>query len=73
MTTQLALPGLASDAALRARALVIYIPLYGCDPDTAAVGVETMLDVYGGWPAVVTELERRAGQAETVAETQTAA
>ncbi len=62
MTTQPALPGLASDASLRAYALAIYAPLYGCDRDTAAIGVESMVVVYGSLAAAVTELERRAGQ-----------
>ena len=62
MTTQPALPGLASDATLRAQAVAVYRPLYGADRDTATVGVETMIDIYGSLPAVVTELERRRGQ-----------
>lgn len=66
MTTQPALPGLASDASLRAYALAIYAPLYGCDRDTAAIGVESMVVVYGSLAAAVTELERRAAQVTPV-------
>jgi hypothetical protein len=62
MTTQPALPGLANDTSLRAYALAIYAPLYGCDRDTADIGVETMMDIYGSLAAAVTELERRAAQ-----------
>lgn len=62
MTTQPALPGLASDATLRAQAVAVYRPLYGCDRDTADIGVETMMDIYGSLAAAVTELERRAAQ-----------
>ena len=63
MTRQPALPGLDTDAALMARAIALYRPLYGADPDSARVGVETMVDVYGGIRAALTELQRRAGQA----------
>ncbi len=65
MTTQPALPGLATDATKRAQAVAVYRPLYGADADSATIGVETMLDIYGSLPAVVAELERRSGQAVT--------
>ena len=74
MTTQPALPGLASDATLRAQAVALYRPLYGADKDTATVGAETMRDRLGSWAAVVAELERCAGQAGwTGTETERAA
>lgn len=63
MTTQPALPGLAFPAALLAQAIVLYRPLYGADVDSARVGVETMVDVYGSIEAALAELRRRAGQA----------
>lgn len=71
MNAQPALPGLASDASLRAYALALYRPLYGvpeCDTVTAAIGVESMVVVYGSLAAVVTELERRAAQDVTAAQ-----
>lgn len=70
MTNQLPLPGLASPAARLAEALAIYGPLYGADPDTARVGVETMAGVYGSIDAALAELQRRAAQARDSLDTE---
>lgn len=66
MTRQPALPGLDTAAALMRQAIALYRPLYGADIDSARIGVETMVDVYGGIGAALTELQRRAGQAGTI-------
>ena len=63
MTTQPALPGLASPAALLAQAIAAYRKLYGADPDSARIGVEVMADRFGSLAAVINELTRLAGQA----------
>ena len=63
MTRQPALPGLASDASLRAYAVAEYRELYGADADSATIGVEVMAEKYGGLDAALDELRRRAAQA----------
>lgn len=66
MTTQPALPGLASAASLRAYAVALYRPLYGADADSATIGVEVMLDRFGTLDAVIAELDRCAAQATPI-------
>ena len=71
MTRQPALPGLASDASLRAYAVAEYRELYGADADSATIGVEVMAEKYGGLDAALDELRRRAAQAVCIDHQQT--